>query len=248
MHLFHCTWWTLWELFHHKIRKLIKDDEFVNSMNDLELLTWTSLVDAGKNLLGNRRAENYKELVEKLLKSLQDIGTHMSINVHFYIAIKINFRIIAAMWMMKKRNNSICISKQWMSATGDASINEWWLTTVKVSKKNFKNIEHDIQQRENFYHGSYVHKGFISAVSLLNDLMKILIGLVLKTLRLIVNAKIVFLNKQINICWFRYELRGLYYFTLRNIDRNINLKKNAFFPKLWHFCTAKTVANQEQVR
>ena len=31
------------------------------------------------------------------------------------------------------------------------------------------------------------------------------------------HAKIVFFNKQINICWFKYELRGFYDFTLRNI-------------------------------
>ena len=35
----------------------------------------------------------------------------------------------------------------------------------------------DNQERENVYHGSYVHEGFISAVRLLNDLMKILIRL-----------------------------------------------------------------------
>ena len=34
----------------------------------------------------------------------------------------------------------------------------------------------DNQEREDFYH-SYVHKGFISTVSFLNDLMKILVGL-----------------------------------------------------------------------
>ena len=33
------------------------------------------------------------------------------------------------------------------------------------------------QERENFYHSSYVHEGFISAISLLNDLMKIFVGL-----------------------------------------------------------------------
>ena len=33
----------------------------------------------------------------------------------------------------------------------------------------------DNQERENFYHSSYIHKGFISAVSLLND--EILVGL-----------------------------------------------------------------------
>ena len=79
---FHCTWWS-WKWFHHNIRKLIKDDAFVNSMNDLEWCAWPSFVDMVKNFLGNRLVENYKELVEKLLKSLQDKGTNMSIKVHF---------------------------------------------------------------------------------------------------------------------------------------------------------------------
>ena len=35
----------------------------------------------------------------------------------------------------------------------------------------------DNQERENFYNNSNVPEGFISAVSLLNDLMKILVGL-----------------------------------------------------------------------
>ena len=33
----------------------------------------------------------------------------------------------------------------------------------------------DNQEKRNFYLCSYIHEGFISAVSLLNDLMKILI-------------------------------------------------------------------------
>ena len=36
----------------------------------------------------------------------------------------------------------------------------------------------DNRERENFYYNSYVHKVFISVVSLLNDLMKILFVLV----------------------------------------------------------------------
>ena len=39
----------------------------------------------------------------------------------------------------------------------------------------------------------------------------------LNILDLIVIAKIVFLNKQTNICWFKYELRGFYDFILINI-------------------------------
>ena len=44
-----------------------------------------------------------------------------------------------------------------------------------------------------------------------------LIVLILKTQGLIAIAKIVFFHKQTNICWFKYELRGFYDFTLRNI-------------------------------
>ena len=56
-------------------------------MNPLELCTLTSSVDMVKNFSGNRRTENYKELVGKLLKSLQDIGANMCIKVNFYLAI-----------------------------------------------------------------------------------------------------------------------------------------------------------------
>ena len=44
-------------------------------------------------------------------------------------------------------------------------------------KRSLDNIEHDNQEREYSYHNSYVREGFISVVSLLNDLMKIFVGL-----------------------------------------------------------------------
>ena len=50
------------------IRKLIKDSDFVNSMDDLEKHTWCSFVDVVKKFLGNNRAVSYKELIEKMLK------------------------------------------------------------------------------------------------------------------------------------------------------------------------------------
>ena len=52
-------------------------------MNNLELCAWTLFINTMKNFFGNHQTENYKELVEKLLKSLQDIGTNMSIKVPF---------------------------------------------------------------------------------------------------------------------------------------------------------------------
>ena len=83
MHLLHCIWKTSWKWFHHSIRKLIKNYELVNSMNDTDLWTWTSFVDVVKIFLGNYLAKNSKKLLEKLLKSQVYIGANMSIYVHF---------------------------------------------------------------------------------------------------------------------------------------------------------------------
>ena len=75
--------WVPADWVYHKIRELIKDDEFINLVKDLELHTWTSFVDTVKNFYGNRRAKSYRKLVKKMLKSLQDIGANISIKVHF---------------------------------------------------------------------------------------------------------------------------------------------------------------------
>ena len=52
-------------------------------MSDLGLRALISFSNVMKNFLGNRWAENYKELVEKLLVCQQDIGTKMIMKVHF---------------------------------------------------------------------------------------------------------------------------------------------------------------------
>ena len=76
-------------------------------------------------------------------------------------------------------------------------------TTAGVSKRTYIILNMtDNQERDNFYHNSYVYKGFISAVSLLNDLIKILVDLGIFNCVIFKNfgsAKIGFLNKQTNI-------------------------------------------------
>ena len=112
----------------------------------------------------------------------------------------------------------------------------------------------DNQKRENIYHCSVVHEGFISAVSLLNDLMKILVGLGIFTrVTYFKTLGSDYYCKQTSICWLKYKLRGFYDFTLRNIaigQNHIYRKQmeKRFFPKIRHFCTAKTVANREKAR
>ena len=49
-------------------------------------MTWRSAPGAHllvKNFLGNNRAVNYKELIEKMLKCYHEIGANMSIRIHF---------------------------------------------------------------------------------------------------------------------------------------------------------------------
>ena len=51
------------------IRKLIKDVNFVCSINALESSAWNPFVAVVKNVVGNHKAHNHKELVDKMLTS-----------------------------------------------------------------------------------------------------------------------------------------------------------------------------------
>jgi len=44
---------------------------------------WDSFKFVVKGFLGNRRAENYEELVNNLLQSYQKLGCNMSLEIHF---------------------------------------------------------------------------------------------------------------------------------------------------------------------
>ena len=131
------------------------------------------LVDVVKNFLGNHQAANYKELVEKLLKSLQDISANMCIRIHFLHN-----------HLDKFSDNCDNVSdeyEEWFHQdikTMEEPYQGWWNKPIMADycwniKRDLNNIEH----WDHFYHSSYVHEGFISAISLLNDFMKILVGL-----------------------------------------------------------------------
>lgn len=66
-----------------QIRELSKDIQFRNSMSELELRAWTAFVSVMQNFLGNKKSENYVELIEDLLLQLKNIGCDMSIKLHF---------------------------------------------------------------------------------------------------------------------------------------------------------------------
>jgi hypothetical protein len=46
-------------------------------------LVWYSFKFVVKGFLGNRRAQNYEELVNNLLQGYQKLGCNMSLKIHF---------------------------------------------------------------------------------------------------------------------------------------------------------------------
>ena len=62
---------------------LIKDINYIPSMNEMETSAWLSFVGVVRNFLGNHKAENYEELVDGMLSTFKDLVAHMSIKVHY---------------------------------------------------------------------------------------------------------------------------------------------------------------------
>ena len=58
-----------------QIRDLIKDEYFDKLLQGDEKAAWDSLKFVVKEFLGNRRPQNYEELVNKLLQNYQKLGS-----------------------------------------------------------------------------------------------------------------------------------------------------------------------------
>ncbi|GBL96322.1 hypothetical protein AVEN_238686-1 [Araneus ventricosus] len=57
-----------------QIRQLMKDTVFESKLTRKEAAAWTSFKELAKNFLGNHKAENYRQIVNNLLKGLQNHG------------------------------------------------------------------------------------------------------------------------------------------------------------------------------
>ena len=64
-----------------QIRKSIKDSNFQHSVNEIELAELNRVV---QSFLGNRKADNYKDIENKILDNFQALSINMSIKVHFF--------------------------------------------------------------------------------------------------------------------------------------------------------------------
>lgn len=65
------------------IRQLMKDDQFISTMNSVEKNAWRSFVSVVNNFLGNHKSADYSMLVDHLLKHYEALGCRMSVKLHF---------------------------------------------------------------------------------------------------------------------------------------------------------------------
>jgi len=66
-----------------QIRELIKDEYFDKLLQSDEEAAWDSFKFVVKGFLGNRRVQNYEDLVNNLLQSYQKLGCSVTLKIHF---------------------------------------------------------------------------------------------------------------------------------------------------------------------
>ena len=72
------------------IRSCLRDEVLERIITDDEQRAWHAFREVVTGLLGKRRADNYKDLVEELLSSYQKLGCNMSVKIHF-LSSHLNF-------------------------------------------------------------------------------------------------------------------------------------------------------------
>jgi hypothetical protein len=69
--------------FGPQIREFTKGKTFDSVLNEVELAAWASFKNICSNFLLNNKADNYQEIVERLLQSYEAMGCKMSLKIHF---------------------------------------------------------------------------------------------------------------------------------------------------------------------
>ena len=66
-----------------QIRTLLKDKHFMARMTPVEARAWVAFTNVVQGFLGNKKNDNYKEIVDELLLSLRGLRCRMSIELHY---------------------------------------------------------------------------------------------------------------------------------------------------------------------
>lgn len=65
------------------IDKMLKNAEFKSMLKAEEKVAFEAIDMVIKNFLGNKRAENYKEIVEEMIDAFRVMRVNMSLKIHF---------------------------------------------------------------------------------------------------------------------------------------------------------------------
>lgn len=65
------------------IRRLMKNKEFDNSLDQNQLKAWNAIKDVIENVLGKKREPDCSQRVKCLLQSFEELDVNMSLKIHF---------------------------------------------------------------------------------------------------------------------------------------------------------------------
>ena len=66
-----------------QIQQVLKDTDFEELLNLKEVRAWEAFKSVCSGFLGNTCVPDYQACIEKLLKSYEDMGSRMSLKIHF---------------------------------------------------------------------------------------------------------------------------------------------------------------------
>lgn len=66
-----------------QISQIVKNDGFTELLNPIEKRAWKATVNVIQNFLGNKRADNYVEIVGEMISAYRDMKVNMSLKIHF---------------------------------------------------------------------------------------------------------------------------------------------------------------------
>ena len=65
-----------------QVKQLINSTTFPEKQSKVERTAWTSFISVFKGFLGNHKAKDYREIIDKLLETYQSMGCRMSLKLH----------------------------------------------------------------------------------------------------------------------------------------------------------------------
>lgn len=66
----------------------------MESLDPIDKVAWRATINVIENFLGNKRADNYEELVREMIEAYRNMGVHMSLKIHFLPIIWTSFHPI----------------------------------------------------------------------------------------------------------------------------------------------------------